>query len=126
MSTPATKRAMSSSMNQVVFGKPIKIDRERVFVNPPTFHLCGENPPKAIRWENQTGGPVMIWLPNADHCLNRPPEGDFSKPFVIPPKGELLLTVKEHPKKGKYEYHVYCEVIKDYAEGNSPPNLSCP
>jgi hypothetical protein len=126
MTTPASKRAMSPSMLQVMLGKPIEIDTPRVFVNPPISHLCGANPPQIIRWDNQTGGPVMIWLPNGDKLLDPPSGGDFSKPFLIPPKGELVLSVKENPKKARIQYHVYCEVIGDYAEGNSPPVLSCP
>ena len=126
MSNPATKRALSPTVLQVMLGKPIEIDTPRVFVNPPIAHLCDATPPQSIRWDNQTGGPVMIWLPNGDKLLNPPSGKDFSKPFLIAPNCDLTLGVKKNPKKARIQYHVYCEVIGDYAEGNSPPVLSCP
>jgi hypothetical protein len=135
MSTPATKRALEKPepVQKVLLTKPYDIvGRKRIFVLPAIVHLGGENPPKTIEWVNQTGGPVTIWLPNADHYLKpyEDPEThkvhDFIKPFPVATKGELRLTVKDHPPKCYYEYNVYCEVIENYAQGNSAPVMSCP
>jgi hypothetical protein len=135
MSTPATKPALEKQgpMQKVLLTKPYDIEgRKRVFVIPATVHLDYENPPKTIEFVNQTGGPVTIWLPNGDHFLkpHEDPETHkvhkFITPFDVSTKGELLLDVKEKLPKGSYEYNVYCEVIKDYAQGNSSPVMSCP
>ncbi len=133
MSTPATKRAPKAGVQQVVLTKPIEIvDRKRVFVVPASVHIDDEAPPKAIQWVNQTGGPVTIWLPNADLYLEpyEDPEThkvhEFLTPFDVATKGVLLLDVKENPPEGRYVYNVYCEVTKDYAQGNSAPDVSCP
>jgi hypothetical protein len=135
MPTPATKRALEKPgpVQKVLFTKPYDIEgRERVFVIPATVHLDYENPPKTIEFVNHTGGPVTIWLPAGGHFLklHEDPEThkiqEFTKPFDVPTKGELVFDVKEKLPKGCYEYNVYCEVIKNYAQGNSSPTLSCP
>ena len=131
----AVKRALEKPgpVQKVLLTKPYVIaGRKRIFVVPAIVHLGGENPPKTIEWVNQTGGPVTIWLPNADHYL-KPHEDpkthkvhEFITPFDVDTKGALLLDVKENPPDCYYEYNVYCEEIKDYAQGNSPPVVSCP
>ncbi len=133
MSTTATKHAAKPDVHQVILTKPIDIVGEkRVFVVPATVHLRGEHPPKSIQWINQTGGPVTIWLPNADRYLQpyEDPEThavhEFITPFDVAPKGELLVDVKEKYADGRYVYNVYCEITKDYAQGNSAPDVSCP
>jgi hypothetical protein len=135
MPTPATKRALEKPepVQKVLLTKPYDIvGKKRVFVIPATVHLDYENPPKSIEWVNQTGGPVTIWLPNGEHFLKpyEDPETQevhkFITPFELGTKGELLLDVKENLPKGSYEYNVYCKVINDYAQGNSPPVMSCP
>ena len=111
----------------IIFQEPHQVDRKRVFVNPPIFHIGKGKSPKPIRLENKTGGPVKIWLPNAEKYLNRRRPGtDFSKPIRIAKGKHLDLMVKADPEEGYYQYHVYCEVIKDFAEGNSPPVMHCP
>jgi hypothetical protein len=135
MPSPATKRALEKpeAVRRVLFTKPYDIEgKERVFVIPPTVHLDYENPPKTIEFVNQTGGPVTIWLAAGGHFLKlrKDPEThvaqEFITPFDVPTKGQLIFDVKEKLTKGEYEYNVYCEVIKDYAQGHSSPNLSCP
>lgn len=135
MPTPATKRALEKpeAVRRILFTKLYDIEgEERVFVIPPTVHLDYENPPKTIEFFNQTGGPVTIWLAAGGHFLKprKDPEThvvqEFIKPFDVPAKGQLIFDVKEKLPKGEYEYNVYCEVIKDYAQGNSPPSISCP
>jgi hypothetical protein len=130
MATIGTGIAREGPVERIIFHKPHPIDRPRVFVNPPIYHIGNGDSPRTFRFENQTGGPVKIWLPNADKYLNRRPGGgDFSNPIEIALGGELELTVKAKPAKpeeGHYQYHVYCEVIRDFAEGNSPPVMNCP
>jgi hypothetical protein len=135
MSTPGTKPALEKQgpMQKVLLTKPYDIEgRKRVFVIPAIVHLDDENPPKTIEWVNQTGGPVTIWFPNGGHFLkpHEDPETHkvhkFITPFDVSTKGELVLDVKENLAKGYYEYNVYCEVIKDYAQGNSAPGVSYP
>jgi hypothetical protein len=135
MPTPGTERALEKpqAVRRVVFTKPYDIEgKERVFVIPPTVHLDYENPPKTIEFVNQTGGPVTIWLAAAGHFLKlrKDPEThviqEFIKPFDVSTKVPLVFDVKEKLPKGCYEYNVYCEEIKDYAQGNSSPNISCP
>ncbi len=131
----AVKRALEKPepVRKVLLTKPYDIEgRKRVFVIPPTVHLDDENPPKTIKFVNQTGGPVTIWLPNGDYFLKSHEDPETHKvhkfiiPFDVSTKGELLFDVKEKLPEGCYEYNVYCEVIKDYAQGNSSPNMSCP
>ena len=128
MSTAGTKNDSAGSVERVILQKPYEIDRRRVFVKPPIVHIGNGDSPKTIRLDNQTGGLVKIWLPNADAYLNPQPGTDFSKPMEVDDGGKLDLFVKVNPKpkEGHYQYHVYCEVIKDFAEGNSPPVLHCP
>jgi hypothetical protein len=130
MSTPAISIAREGPVERIIFHEPHKIDRPRVFVDPPQYHIGNGDSPRTIRFVNETGGPVKIWLPNADKYLNPQRNGnDFSKPIDVGIGGELELTVKSSPAKpeeGHYQYHVYCEVIKDFAEGNSPPVMNCP
>jgi hypothetical protein len=133
MSEAATALEQPEPMKKVLLTKPYDIEgKERVFVIPATVHLDYENPPKTINFVNQTGGLVTIWLPNGDYFLKpyEDPEThevhEFIKPFDVSKDGALLLYVKEKLPKGCYEYNVYCEAIKDYAQGNSSPNMSCP
>jgi hypothetical protein len=129
----APEHALKAGVEQVFITKPIEIlDERRVFVIPAKVHIGGKDSPQEILWVNQTGGTVTIWLPNAGHYLNqfKDPETqkvhEFITPFSVPPKGELLVTVKETPPYGYYEYNVFCEVIQDYAQGDSAPGVICP
>jgi hypothetical protein len=125
MSTPATRFA-TEIPKQVVLRSPIVIDRPRVFVDPPTIHIgYGDSKLKVIEWVNQTGGDVLIWLPNGHNYLNGEPE-DFLAPFTVSKGGRLAREVRGDCKDGDYEYNVYCKAIGGYAEGNSPPIVHCP
>ncbi len=127
MSTPATKRAHEKPVViRAVLHKPHEIDRPRVFVNPPIIHIGNGDAPKIIRWDNQTGGPVKFWLADADDYFVCPPGKDFSTPFDVDTDKALELEVKRHPKKGHFPYHIFCQEINGYAEGNSSPNVTCP
>ena len=135
MSTPAPRYA-SEIPKQVVLRSPIVIDRPRVFVDPPSIHIgYGDLKLKAIEWVNQTGGDVLIWIPNGYNYLNGKPE-DFLAPFTVSDGRSLTREVRGDCKDGDYEYNVYCKAMggKDvsgkaiggYAEGNSPPSAHCP
>jgi hypothetical protein len=135
MPTPATKRALEKpeAVQKVLFTKPYDIEgRKRVFVIPAIVHLDDENPPKTIEFINHTGGPVTIWLAAGGHFLKprKDPKThevhEFVAPFDVPMKEPLVFDVKENLPKGYYEYNVYCEVIDNYAQGNSSPGMSCP
>lgn len=125
MSTPAPRIA-AEMPKQIVLRSPIKIDRLRVFVDPPSIHIhSGGSDLKAIEWVNQTGGDVLIWLPNGHNYLIGKPE-DFLAPLPLSNGGVLTREVRRDYKDGDYEYNVYCKVIDGYAEGNSPPVVHCP
>jgi hypothetical protein len=34
--------------------------------------------------------------------------------------------VKDPQGEFEYDYHVFCDAIQNYADGNSPPHVSCP
>ena len=102
------------------------IDRhDRGFVVPPQVGI-GIGPTKvpSVRWINGTGARARLWFPNGDEVFD-PPPGGFSNPIDIPPGG-LTLQVKAAPNPGNYHYHVYCEAVKDCAQGHSEPRLDVP
>jgi hypothetical protein len=129
MPSLGTKTAREGPNKPIIFRKPKDADR-RVLVDPPIYHIGNGDSPRTIRFDNQTGDFVRIWLPNAEKYISRQRHGgDFSKPFEVPIGCVLELTIKEKPEKpeeGQYQYHVYCEAIKGFAEGNSPPVMNCP
>ncbi len=128
MANEATQDAYQEPVRKVVFTKLYNIEgKQRVFVVPPTVHLGGKNPAKSIRWVNETGDLVKIWLTSPRDLLKS--SEDLSKPIEIPRNGELVVAVNdglEELGECSHHYHVYCEAVKNYAEGNSPPNMSCP
>lgn len=125
MSTPAPRYA-TEIPKQVVLRSPIMIDRQRVFVDPPSIHIgYGDSQLKFIEWVNQTGGDVLIWLPNGHNYLVGKPE-DFLAPFTVSNGGRLTREVRRKYQGGDYEYNVFCKAIDGYAEGNSPPVVHCP
>jgi len=110
---------------------PIKdqTGRKRVYVNPPVIHVGhGSTQLKDIRFMNNTGGAVRIWLLEAASLFAGPPNGykDFENPFVVDPKGTLDLVLKPDLGYGDYYYHVFCDSIGHEADGNSAPVMSCP
>jgi hypothetical protein len=126
MDSPAVEVALEAPYERVILPPPITIDRERIFVNPPTLHLgSGSSRLKTIQWVNQTGGEVLIWLPNAYNYLEGNP-GDFLLPKSIPVGRTLTFAVSPDCKDGYYHYNVFCKRINGYAEGNSEPGVSCP
>jgi hypothetical protein len=110
---------------------PIKdsTGRGRVFVNPPAIHI-GIGPKRLpnIRFTNNTGDTVRIWLLEAASLFAGPPPDykNFDIPFVVPAKGTLELDLKPDLGYGDYTYHVFCDAIGHEADGNSPPTLHCP
>jgi|SRR5579863_3905785 hypothetical protein len=103
--------------------------RRRIYVNPPVIHIGkGEAQLEDIRFMNNTGGTVRIWLLEAEKIFNAPPQGykNFENPFVVKPKGTLDLKLKPDLPYGDYVYHVFCDAIGHEAEGNSPPAIGCP
>jgi hypothetical protein len=111
----------------VVILEPHKIGKDRVFVDPPEVRI-GEGASKllTVQWKNDTGKVAWLWMPNGAQYFERPPEGDFPTPFRIDPEKEFELKVKAKPEKVRSQYHVYCEAIRQYAEGFSPPVMNCP
>jgi hypothetical protein len=111
----------------VVILEPHKIGKDRIFVDPPEISI-GEGASKllTVEWKNDTGKLAWLWMPNGDQYFEQPDEGDFPAPFKIKPGEELKLKVKAEPEKVRSQYHVYCEAIRHYAEGNSPPVMDCP
>jgi len=115
----------------VDFPPPIKVPggRERVFVNPPVIHIGhGHSQLRDIQFTNHTGGTVRLWFPNGALLFTAPPDGypNFENPFVIERNQKLDLKLKSGCEYSSYYYHVYCDVIGNEAEGNSPPVLNCP
>ena len=126
MPDTATEVAYKLPVMEVILPSPIKIDRPRVFVNPPTIHIgSGESRLRTIVWVNKTEGNVWIWLPNGHHYLNGV-AADFVPPKRIEKGERLPFEVRPDCVDGYYHYNVYCEIIDGYAEGNSEPGASCP
>ncbi len=111
----------------VEFGKPVTINKPRIFANPPLVHIgSGLAQIQEVSISNISGGDIRVWIPLGAKIFNDRSVSDFSVPFLVPNGTNRSLYVKSNPEEGKYDYHVYCEVIEDYAEGNSPPALACP
>jgi hypothetical protein len=117
------------SLVEVVFPKPVPVGRrkEKVFVEPGVIHVGnGQSQARQIHFTNHTGGKVRLWFPNGSQLFAKPTASDFENPFVIPDGKDLTFTLKPELGECFYYYHVYCDVVHDEAEGNSPPSLSCP
>jgi hypothetical protein len=99
-------------------------ERQRVFVIPSTIHLGGPKPLKTIRWQNNTEKPVHVWLASVQGILKS--NKDLSQPVRIDPGKDLVVSVQDCKGEWQHDYHVYCEEIGNYADGNSPPHMSCP
>jgi hypothetical protein len=98
--------------------------QDRAFVVPPGIHIgIGASKVPSIQLTNSTGAPVRVWFPNGGQLFDAPL--DFSNPLDVP-AGGLTLHVKSSPNPGDYHYHVYCEAVKDCAQGNSEPKVGCP
>jgi hypothetical protein len=111
----------------VEFGKPVTINKPRIFANPPLVHIgSGPMQIQEVAIVNNSGGDIRVWMPLGAKVFDDRSVSDFSVPFLVPQATDRTLYVKNNPQEGKYEYHVYCEVIEDYAEGNSPPVMNCP
>jgi hypothetical protein len=124
-SEAGTKRGFDPRL--VVILEPHKIGKDRVFVDPPEVSI-GEGASKlsTVQWKNDTNKVAWLWMPNGGRYFERPKKGDFPTPFEIAPGEEIGFTVKATPDKVRSQYHVYCESIKQYAEGYSPPVMNCP
>jgi hypothetical protein len=112
--------------------KPLLIEKERVFVDPPVVSIGdGKSRLLTVQWVNNTEKLAWLWIPNGDLFFKKPSQHDFSTPFRIPPEpvpeGErLTFTVRDDCHGATSEYQVYCEAITGYAEGHSPPIVKCP
>lgn len=123
--TQGTKTAYEQPVRDVVLTPPLEVGgRERIFVIPPTIHLGGPEPPKTIRWINKTGKPVHIWLAGGQKFLKS--TEDLSQPIRVAPDKELVVGVKDCKGEWQRDYHVLCDAIGNFADGNSPPTWSCP
>ena len=98
---------------------------DRAFIDQPHVRIGIETTKvPSVHWTNATGGGARLWFPNGGEVFD-PPPGGFLNPIDIPPDG-LTLKVKAVPAIGDYHYHVYCDSLKDCAQGNSEPRLSVP
>jgi hypothetical protein len=107
----------------------IEIDRPRIFVNPPVLHIgSGKSRRKTVEWMNETGADVSLWFPNGEQVFLLPAEGEmgFKNPLAIGSKKRLILYVKADCEDGRYRYSVYCPSLREYAQGNSAPEVDCP
>lgn len=122
-----TKIALVKPVREVALTKPHDVGgRERVFVVPATVHLGGPEPAKTIRWTNHTGAPVEIWLAAVQHLLKAAPDVNLSKPIPVGTGDDLVVAVKDGVEDCQYYYHVFCEKIGNFADGNSSPIMGCP
>jgi hypothetical protein len=129
MEIEATKTALDQTVRTVKLSKPEFVGgRDRIFVVPGTVHLGGAVAAKTIVWLNETGGPVKVWLAALKDILIPQAGQDFSGPIQIDERtnNRLEVTVKEGIENCQRDYHVFCEKIGNFADGNSPPNMSCP
>ncbi len=80
----------------------------------------------SVQFLNQTGGNVRLWIPNGG-LLFVPPAGipNFDTSLDVPVAG-LTLSVLASPTNGRYRYSAYCDAIRDFADGNSSPEITCP
>src|SRR5580700_6858626 len=107
----------------IIVQKPLKIEKDRVFVNPPMARIgSGASKLGSIRFVNETDDIIRLWLPNAHHYLDMKPE-DLASPFVLEKGGQKDFNVKVSPEPGHYPYHVYCDAIGNGAEGHSEPHV---
>jgi hypothetical protein len=121
------KIAFVKPIREVVFTTPYEVGgRERVFVVPANIHLAAPDRAKTIRWVNQTGGRVQVWLASVQHLLKAAPGVNLSEPIAVAPGDDLVVAVKDGVEDCQYDYHVFCEKIGNFADGNSPPSMGCP
>lgn len=100
--------------------------QDRAFVIPPQISIgSGAAQVRSVQWRNGTGAKARLWFPNGDQVFEAPTGVDFSNPIEIP-AGGLTLQVKTAPNPGHYHYHLYCEAVKDCAQGNSEPRVHVP
>lgn len=103
----------------------------RAFAVPPLRSIGSS---KSITWRNGTGAKARFWFPNGDQVFDLPSIAPgvivttLADPIDIPAGGSLILPVKTktRPTDGTYHYHVYCEAVKDCAQGNSEPVITHP
>jgi hypothetical protein len=130
---------MSTGTAIATFDPRLKVDLKkydiggpRAFAIPGTISI-GEGTLllESVTWLNHTAGDAWLWMPNGDQFFDKPSQHDFTTPFRIPQepapeKERITFKVKMDPMKGRTQYQVYCPAIPGYADGNSPPYVSCP
>jgi hypothetical protein len=103
--------------------------RKRVYVDPPVIHIGkGSTQLRKLRFTNNTGDKARFWFLIGAALFVAPPRGykDFTNPFVVDAGDALDLELKPDLGYSYHEFHVYCDVIGNEAEGSSPPGISCP
>src|SRR6266849_5926843 len=101
----------------------------RTFVDTPIVKIgSGTSQLTQVQWMNGTNGKATLWFPNgAEVFEDTVPPTNVNFAHLIPiPAGGLTLKVKAKPAQDDYHYHIYCEVSKDCAHGNSEPQVTCP
>jgi hypothetical protein len=113
----------------VDIGKPVMINKMRVFVNPPTAHVGStalQSVIDEVKIVNRTGEDIRVWFPQGAKIFDARSVSDWNAPFLVPKDQDRILRVKLEPEEGDYNYNVYCDAIGDYAQGNSEPHVACP
>jgi hypothetical protein len=109
----------------------MKSGKYRAFVDPPIIGI-GDTPGDTVTWTNNTTAKTTLWFPNGGKVFDPPPGTVFSTSLIdIAAGDDLTLTIKgaggnPGPAHGYYKYTVYCEQVKDFAQGNSEPGLHVP
>lgn len=128
--SPAPRRALAKPTRTVVLPAPTEINstkKKKVFISPGTIHLAYPNKAKTVVWVNNTGAAVNIWLVNVQDVFFALHGEDLSQPQKIDDGQEFAVGVKDSvPSVYVKDYQAYCEVINDYADGDSSPHVGCP
>jgi hypothetical protein len=60
------------------------------------------------------------------HLLTAKQGVNLAEPVPIAPGKDLVVAVNDGVEDCQYDYHVFCEKIGNFADGNSPPSMGCP
>lgn len=93
----------------VEIGKPVTINKERIFVNPPMVRIdSGASQIEQVILMNNSCGDIRVWFPHGAKLFDDRSVSDWSVPFLIPKGTDRTLYVQPNPREGKFEYNVYC------------------
>jgi hypothetical protein len=82
---------------------------------------------KEVVWINETGGEVTFRFDAAGSAKFFDFGGKDPRSITVANKQELRLKLaKQPPENSIYSYEVDCAVTSSQAQGNSPPEVTCP